>query len=44
MIAELRGGLLLLLSLTFFMMIIAIFTLSFIMKPDRWSERGNRPV
>ncbi|MGC4097938.1 MAG: hypothetical protein QM706_12545 [Nitrospira sp.] len=44
MITELRGGVLLFLSLAFFMMIIAICTLSFIMKPDRWSERGNRPA
>lgn len=44
MITEVRGGLLLFLSLAFFMMIIAIFAISFIMKPDRWSERGNRPV
>jgi hypothetical protein len=41
MIAELRGGILLFVSLAFFLLIIAIFALSMVMKPDRWSERAR---
>jgi hypothetical protein len=43
MIGELRGGLLVVLSLTFFMIIVALFSLGMIMRPDRWSER-SRPT
>lgn len=43
MIGEFRGGLLLVLSLTFFLIIIVLFSLGMIMKPDRWSER-SRPT
>ncbi len=39
MIAELRAGFLLFVSLAFLLMIVAIFTLSMVMRPDRWSER-----
>jgi hypothetical protein len=41
MIAELRGGILLFASLAFFLIIIANFVLSMVMKPDRWSERAR---
>ena len=39
MIAELRAGFLLLASLAFFLIILAIFVLSMVMRADRWSER-----
>jgi hypothetical protein len=39
MIAELRGGFLLVVSLVFFMAIIGLFALSAVMRPSRWSER-----
>ena len=42
MIAELRAGFVLFLALAFFLMIIAMFTLGMVMKPDRWSKRGRR--
>ena len=41
MIAELRAGLLLFVSLAFFLIIIAICVLSMLMKPDRWRERAR---
>ena len=39
MIAELRAGVLLFVSLAFFMMIITFFAISMVMRPNRWSER-----
>ena len=39
MLIELRGGLLLVMSLVFFLVILAVLTLSMILKPRRWSER-----
>lgn len=41
MMADLRGAFLLSVSLAFFVLIIVFFTLSMIMKPDRWSERAR---
>ncbi|UVT16256.1 MAG: hypothetical protein H8K04_01430 [Nitrospira sp.] len=41
MIGELRAGFLLFASLAFLLMITAIFTLSMVMRPDRWSERNR---
>lgn len=42
MIAELRAGFLLFVALAYFLMIIVIFAVSLIMKPDRWSDRERR--
>jgi hypothetical protein len=39
MLTELRGGLLLIMSLLLFLIIIAVLALSTVMKPGRWSER-----
>jgi hypothetical protein len=39
MLTELRGGLFLVMSLVFFLFIIAVLTLGTIMRPGRWSER-----
>lgn len=39
MIAELRAGILLVVSLAFFMIIITFFAVSMVMRPNRWSER-----
>lgn len=41
MIAELRAGFLFLVSLGFCLIILAIFALSMVMRPDRWSERTH---
>jgi preprotein translocase subunit YajC len=41
MIAELRAGFLLGMALVFFLIIIAIFAFSMVMRPDRWSERTH---
>jgi hypothetical protein len=41
MIAELRAGVLLFVSLAFFMMIITFFAISMVMRPNRWSERAR---
>jgi hypothetical protein len=38
-IAELRGGFLLFVALTFFVIIIAFFAVGMVMRPNRWSER-----
>lgn len=48
MIAELRAGVILFVSLAFFMIIISFFAISMVMRPHRWSERtrlhgGARP-
>lgn len=39
MIAELRAGFLLFVSLAFFMIIITFFAIGMVMRPNRWSER-----
>lgn len=39
MFVEFRTGVLLLVSLGSFLIIIAIFALSMVMRPDRWSQR-----
>jgi hypothetical protein len=39
MITELRAGVLLFVSLAFFMIIITFFAISMVMRPNRWSER-----
>jgi hypothetical protein len=41
MIAELRAGILLFMALAFFMIIITFFTISMVMRPNRWSERAR---
>jgi hypothetical protein len=39
MISELRGALFLVVSLVFFLAILALLALSTVMQPGRWSER-----
>ncbi len=39
MIADLRGGFVLVVSLLFLLIIIVVFALSTVMRPGRWSER-----
>jgi hypothetical protein len=39
MISELRGAFFLVVSLVFFLAIIALVALGTVMQPDRWSER-----
>jgi len=39
MFAELRAGLILLMSLAFFLFIVGMFVLGMVMMPDRWGDR-----
>lgn len=41
MVAELHAGFILLASLAFFLIIVAIFSLGMVMRPDRWSDRAR---
>lgn len=41
MIVELRAGFILFVSLAFLLAIVAVFALSTVMKPNRWSDRAR---
>ena len=41
MMADLRGGVVLVLSFLFFLGILLVFALGSIMRPDRWSDRSK---